>query len=842
MAESINRFKDLLDPIRDLAANWDVDIADSLDVYLDELESLQLSFAGGDTNLNFAEAALLIQGSTSIYSRKVEYLYKLVMQSLEFISNQKSKENGTSGKNKGNNTNNSMIDEERLLFGNDPSYLLLDNDIDIAENIDLPNHDETQNQQIGARRNSSRLSTTGESFKNSMVLVHSILHEDHGTNNLKMSTCKMDHNGALVIGGLLDNQDEAIFPHREFEVHFGENEFVNMSEAGDDGDYGGYGGDDNYGDYYDTDAVEGPYKKDNDNQISNVEHAVDTIDSNGLTIQHVPHFPFPFPLPSAIADFQINPLAVLPPNNDVVVADPANIDIQPAVMKEKEVLKPRQQKKKNPLHHQPLLLLDPHEVTSNSRPIRKGRPFAIPRRLLILEKIERARKNNHGDIDKIEEEARVKLAALEKNDNTKFLESLGVYHTVRHVSNEAISPKIPTSGLINPNSKVIIKAYRRLQSRNSFIQRMNALEINDSDLEDSDNENEEEEDDFIYRRPAEQMVVQEQNTSRREKKQERAEFGFEDEDRPGVDRWMDNEVINTSTRHDGDNFKSLTGGSGDVDYNIHTQKVEAGNEHDNDFNGYGDDNGYGGYDDDNGNYDDGDYNAGAEMGSSSSSTKFDPFFNEDEDLARRVERALEESLSQTQGNSYEMLCKKHIEGFMKGAERYARETQLSKRVHDWTMRLEPVLRTQELAPSFDIHEYSQRLLVQFDELSRDRAPDQTTRKNNSKKGFSNDVVVGFAEVVAGQTSGEVCRSFLATLQLANSGNIDIIPPTPIHTPVSFSRSKPNSSASSSSSSSSMVGRQHGGADLPDEIFQVRVITTEKRNDFENYFAPSLVEK
>lgn len=36
--------------------------------------------------LNFAEAALVIQNTSAIYSRKVEYLYALVFQVLEYIS------------------------------------------------------------------------------------------------------------------------------------------------------------------------------------------------------------------------------------------------------------------------------------------------------------------------------------------------------------------------------------------------------------------------------------------------------------------------------------------------------------------------------------------------------------------------------------------------------------------------------------------------------------------------------------------------------------------------------------------------------------------------------------
>jgi condensin-2 complex subunit H2 len=80
---------------RDLAKNWDVNLAEDLENYLEELgawccesaglgvchgtraETITITF-DGKHKLNFAEAATLIQGSTCVYSRKVEYLYELV--------------------------------------------------------------------------------------------------------------------------------------------------------------------------------------------------------------------------------------------------------------------------------------------------------------------------------------------------------------------------------------------------------------------------------------------------------------------------------------------------------------------------------------------------------------------------------------------------------------------------------------------------------------------------------------------------------------------------------------------------------------------------------------------
>ncbi|XP_067387499.1 condensin-2 complex subunit H2 [Emydura macquarii macquarii] len=89
MEDVESRFLHLLQPIRDLTKNWEVDVAAQLGEYLEELDQICISFDGGRTTMNFIEAALLIQGSACIYSKKVEYLYSLVYQALDFISNKK---------------------------------------------------------------------------------------------------------------------------------------------------------------------------------------------------------------------------------------------------------------------------------------------------------------------------------------------------------------------------------------------------------------------------------------------------------------------------------------------------------------------------------------------------------------------------------------------------------------------------------------------------------------------------------------------------------------------------------------------------------------------------------
>ncbi|NXN37713.1 CNDH2 protein, partial [Rhinoptilus africanus] len=89
MEEVESRFLHLLQPIRDLTKNWEVDVAAQLEEYLVGLDQICISFDDGKTTMNFIEAALVIQGSACVYSRKVEYLYSLVYQTLDFISNKK---------------------------------------------------------------------------------------------------------------------------------------------------------------------------------------------------------------------------------------------------------------------------------------------------------------------------------------------------------------------------------------------------------------------------------------------------------------------------------------------------------------------------------------------------------------------------------------------------------------------------------------------------------------------------------------------------------------------------------------------------------------------------------
>ncbi|GBG63417.1 hypothetical protein CBR_g38039 [Chara braunii] len=101
--ERENRFAHLLQPIRDLSANWNIDLAKELEAYLAELEGIKFSVDDNELLLsfNFSEAALLLQGSAAIYGRKVEHLHALVFQALALFQ-RRSEEEGEGQEDGGN--------------------------------------------------------------------------------------------------------------------------------------------------------------------------------------------------------------------------------------------------------------------------------------------------------------------------------------------------------------------------------------------------------------------------------------------------------------------------------------------------------------------------------------------------------------------------------------------------------------------------------------------------------------------------------------------------------------------------------------------------------------------
>ena len=110
-----------------------------MEEYLEELESVSIHVEGDngtEQDLNFAEAALLIQGSTAVYSRKVEYLHSLVLRALELVADQKKADKSKNQQSSAGQQESERSIEEMLCFGSEPDQLLLD-DIPEGTKIDL---------------------------------------------------------------------------------------------------------------------------------------------------------------------------------------------------------------------------------------------------------------------------------------------------------------------------------------------------------------------------------------------------------------------------------------------------------------------------------------------------------------------------------------------------------------------------------------------------------------------------------------------------------------------------------------------------------------------------------
>jgi condensin-2 complex subunit H2 len=108
-----------------------------------------------------------------------------------------------------------------------------------------------------------------------------------------------------------------------------------------------------------------------------------------------------------------------------------------------------------------------------------------------------------------------------------------------------------------------------------------------------------------------------------------------------------------------------------------------------------------------------------------------------------------------QHKTFEELCREHIKELAKKAEKYASETQLSKRVGLWQSQIIPVLAVEEKRPDFEIHSHSRSIIQQLV---------QEQKKANHKE-FDFQTLVKDCEPYG------VCRSFISALMLCNSENI-----------------------------------------------------------------------
>ena len=157
---------EMLQPLRDLALNWDVDIASCLEEYLNDIllhntttsqtqsehdsaATLTASSVGEGVGIdtNFTSAALLLQNAGSVYGRKVEFLYREVYKALDTILTSTSSNISNSNNSKGMRKTGEVYDEYGM-FGLLDEYCVLSEDneecdlvvLDQDENNDISDH------------------------------------------------------------------------------------------------------------------------------------------------------------------------------------------------------------------------------------------------------------------------------------------------------------------------------------------------------------------------------------------------------------------------------------------------------------------------------------------------------------------------------------------------------------------------------------------------------------------------------------------------------------------------------------------------------------------------------
>jgi condensin-2 complex subunit H2 len=107
--------------------------------------------------------------------------------------------------------------------------------------------------------------------------------------------------------------------------------------------------------------------------------------------------------------------------------------------------------------------------------------------------------------------------------------------------------------------------------------------------------------------------------------------------------------------------------------------------------------------------------------------------------------------------SYETLVKRHVQLQLVVAQKYAQETDLSRRVRDWEETITPLLSKEEEHDPFDIHKCGEKILWQLEQLEMK----------------DSDANVPLCRLTRDKMPYEVCRVLLASLQLANNENIQI---------------------------------------------------------------------
>eukprot|EP00536_Pseudo-nitzschia_multiseries_P013881 jgi/Psemu1/298576/fgenesh1_pm.628_\ len=706
-----------LQPLRDLARNWDVDVASCLEEYLQELagihpQQLQRIAEGASGNNpnattdnevpNFAHAALILQNSSNVYSRKVEYLYSLVYKALdEFF--QASKATSSSNRNLRKSKAVDVDVDEFFEFDPHECFLLLD---DVVPEDLTPTHrkinlkeEEEENEEARNKMSSVGCCAPGSANNRSQ-----------NNNNITrlslggLSVTRMERNNSFTNGNISSQQQQrallGILNNGSLRLMSGH------CDVRDDGVLLMPGSQcansknrnrNNFGDVInDCDSSLNGRLHHATSCISQAEDGMDSgprnlFDNSYIVDDCEHHDDGPgFIMNDAFDDDGDSNMAsvdaketqegtcALAPSQfsstkRVAFADSVEADLKNNYK--------RQHMKKKDLWQ----LLDPHYVGDSSytpKALKRGKTYRLPSEIL--------------------------------EPPSECVTGSSTTRSTRPERRSIIQPTLRPSLAIE-NFRVAMGKQLEPSQKISF----RGLAYGDEFL-------------YIAKENARLKAAK----RREQRKQE--------------------QHMSTAVVHEREEKTGNTDNNSNKDYD---------DIYDHDDNGGGFD--FGGGEND---YDDENYH-NQTVGNSGLVDLEDAFSNRhtnEEDMIQHQDSSY--------GQSFEELCRAHIQAFAKSAEKFALTTKLTERISYWQAHLAPILEEEERKASFDIHQYSEMLLKSSIETAQEnkrKSMDRNHEVPEKESPHKNCNSVEFRSVAQGCSQSDICRLFLASLSLANSGNLQI---------------------------------------------------------------------
>ncbi|KAJ3426801.1 condensin-2 complex subunit h2 [Anaeramoeba flamelloides] len=687
--EREKKFMHLLKPIRGLAQNWNIDIANELEDYLVDLEEISISFDGGSTNLNFVEAALLIQSSACIYSKKVEYLYNLIYQTLDLLSERKKRQKKK--KSQDDDENGENEDETE-------NFLTLDDTLKIDKNIDLRDSDDVNRilglldfEERSTQRRRNRLYQQNQELSKIKLLLRTPIYllgqleteQSIGNKDYFMTSCQLHSTGALF----LDETDLEIFTISLKDPKNNLNYLEDLDNFSFNSFSSGFSNQQS-SDFFQTETNQSNSLNDqtfgigglspmNESHSTKINQDNTESKSDGISLGGN----------ESLSGFNNEENEGGDDDDD---EDDFDMNDENEDENEEETM---QQKKQNKLSQSARKVLFGGDLNSSAEPID---PWV---------KLESYDKGAVKD-RKFRKSKTCKLPT-KLVDHSNYLESfIGT-------SDPWLSRTVMTNKKIEPFSrndlkKLYYKEYSELLkkektrisrsiTRNKNVDQKKLTQTGGSEF---------------Y-----EMLMMEQDEETM--LEHGRAIGLGNQDFEGIGGFEDDDDDDDDENNDDFDLDNQgVGGFGSINESqlLSMDGISLGG-------------------------DDSQDNSGLPFSN----------FSTDSSLLR------EESTKNKSFYSYEDLCRQHIEAYLSNSATFIQETELSRRVSDWRDKLDPLLDTQNQRPPFDIHQCGRNVMNSF------------AFEDEKNCVFSQD----FGKVVDGLEQYDICRHFLAVLQLVNDRNLDI---------------------------------------------------------------------